>query len=71
MINNLAKECARDPPFVRQLFYVPRILVGKTRGSEESTCNKSFPVLDCYLLHLQWTMFLSITKIEQFMLCGT
>ena len=40
---------------------------GQTRQSEELTCNKSFPVQDCYLLHLQWTMFLFITNIEQFM----
>ena len=39
---------------------------GQTCQSEELTCNKSSPVLDCYLLHLQWTMFLFITKIEQF-----
>ena len=33
------------PPFVRQLFYVPTIQAAKTCESEESTCNKSFPVL--------------------------
>ena len=35
------------------LFYVPIIQVTKTHEIKESTCNKSFPVLDSYLLHLQ------------------
>ena len=47
---------ARDPlplTFVRELFYVPVIQAAKTRESEESTRNKSFPVLGSYLPHLQ------------------
>ena len=38
------------------LFYDPIIQVVKKRTSEESTCNKSFAVLDSKTLHLQdWT----------------
>ena len=35
------------------MFYVLIIQMAKTRKSEESTCNKSFPLQDSYLLHLQ------------------
>ena len=45
--------CPPPPPFVGSLFYVPIIQVAKTREFEESTCNKSFPLVDSYLLHLQ------------------
>ena len=34
-------------------FYVPLIQLVKTRESVAGTCNKSFPVLDRYILHLQ------------------
>ena len=33
--------------------YVPTIQVAKTSESGESTCNQSFPVLDCSLPHWQ------------------
>ena len=45
---------ARDPPPPPFCEYVAIIQVAKTRESEESTRNKSFPVLDSCLLHLQY-----------------
>ena len=45
---------AYDPPSpLWELCYVPIIQMAKTCEFEESTCNKSFPVLDSYLLQLQ------------------
>ena len=40
-------------PFLRYSFFVSIIQVAKRQEFEELTYNKSFPVLDSYLLHLQ------------------
>ena len=51
-VNRGVTRAAPRVPVIPPL-YVPTIQVARTCESGESTCNQSFPVLDCCLPHLQ------------------